>query len=160
MARSARMASTTVGVTRSAAGRAPTDRRRARHRHIPAIAQKRWPRWQHALRGVQRASSIAALGLLGTTLALYAGVMQTQTSWNQRFERLQALQSQAHTLAALNATLEQQWARQARQSQQGWQPVSRQAIVPLEPAAGPAFRSRASPTLPPERPADPRPGGY
>lgn len=82
----------------------------------PQAEARQSPRWLQSLLWVQHTSTVLSLGLVGSTLLLYAMTVYSQQLWNRQYRQLETLQRHKRDLVATHETLKHQLATEAQQS--------------------------------------------
>lgn len=128
--------------------RRPSVRPKHSRRPTPAsiLPPLKQPRWLLRLAGLQRLTTLAAIGTLGVALGTYAFTVYQWQAWNQAARQLEALRQEERGLLQASVALEASLAAAAERSPLVlWEPKQTlflkakppQAVVPAsaEPAA-------------------------
>lgn len=113
------------------------------------------PAWLKLLIRAQHASSVAVLGLVVATLAVYGWTVYVQQRWGQEYQRFETLKKQERQLISGNEALKNDIARQAESPTSGLivpDPTNAVFLTPAAPRAPEApdrpFSSQSIPAKP------------
>lgn len=97
-------------------------------------ARQQQPVWLRSLLQAQRASSVAALMLLGGALSLYGLTVYGEQRWSQDYQKLETLRLQEQQLSAASEVLKHQLAKEAQNPETGLAPQNPGNTIFLQPA--------------------------
>ncbi|MEG4228258.1 hypothetical protein QUA35_18635 [Microcoleus sp. N9_B2] len=92
------------------------------------------PVWLRSLLQAQRASSVAAVMLLGGALSLYGLTVYGEQRWSQDYQTLETLRLQEQQLSAASEVLKHQLAKEAQNPETGLAPQNPGDTIFLQPA--------------------------
>lgn len=92
------------------------------------------PVWLRSLLQAQRASSVAALMLLGGALSLYGLTVYGEQRWSQEYQKLETLRLREQQLSASSEVLKHQLAKEAQNPETGLAPQNPGNTIFLQPA--------------------------
>ncbi|MEG4940025.1 hypothetical protein [Microcoleus sp. F4-D5] len=92
------------------------------------------PMWLLSLLRVQRASSAAAVLLLGGALTLYGLTVYSEQRWSQEYQKLETLRRGEQQLSAASEVLKHQLAKEAENPETGLTPQKPADTIFLSPA--------------------------
>lgn len=116
------------------------------------------PIWLRSLLGMNTATAIAMLIVVGAVVGLYSKVVYTKQNWGQEYRKLERLQKEERIVTIFNEALKNDIAQTAKQDGTGLVAPSGAAMILLEPTPVRPLRSATAPQ--PENFQSVQPLGY
>jgi hypothetical protein len=102
---------------------------------LKVMPDRQWqPVWLRSLLRVERASSAAAVLLLGGALTLYGLTVYSEQRWSQEYQKLETLRLREQQLSAASEVLKHQLAKEAQNPETGLAPQKPADTIFLAPA--------------------------
>jgi hypothetical protein len=119
---------------------------------IKVLPNLQWqPLWLRSLLGVQRASTVAVVLLLGGALSLYGLTVYGEQRWTLEYQKLETLRRSEQQLSAASEVLKHQLAKEAENPKTGLAPQKPSETIFLPPV--PESRSPQAEQVPNSEPA-------
>jgi len=119
---------------------------------IKVLPNLQWqPLWLRSLLGVQQASTVAVVLLLGGALSLYGLTVYGEQRWTIEYQKLETLRRSEQQLSAASEVLKHQLAKEAENPKTGLAPQKPSETIFLPPV--PESRSPQAEQVPNSEPA-------
>lgn len=129
------------------AAEAPVAQPRQSASVVKVLPNPRWqPLWLRSLVGVQQASTVGVVLLLGTALSLYGLTVYGEQRWNVEYQKLETLRRSEQQLNAASEVLKHQLATEAQNPDTGLAPQKPAETIFLAPV--PESRSHLAAPVP------------
>lgn len=103
------------------------------------------PIWLRSLLGMNTATAIAMLIVVGAVVGLYSKVVYTKQNWGQEYRKLERLQKEERQVTIFNEALKNDIAQTAKQDGTGLVPPNGSLMILLEPTPVRPLREATAP---------------